>query len=122
MMNDGSGNLFWGSGSNIQSTLRRQIRSSGTSDITLNSEDSFVICNNTGATINVNLPSAVGLIGKEYIVKRVSPTGAGNDITILPDGAETIDGNASIILLNQYETITILSDGSNWLIRASSGI
>jgi len=74
-----------------------------------------IIVNNAAAA-TIALPSAVGIAGREYRVKKVSATGGGRTVTIDPDGAETIDGSADFDLTSQYESITFVSDGANWLI------
>jgi hypothetical protein len=60
----------------------------------------------------VNLPTASGInIGRVYIIKN---SGSGT-ITVDPDGAQTIDG-AATFTLSQYDSITIVSTGTNWII------
>ena len=74
-----------------------------------------IIVNNAAAA-TIALPSAVGIAGREYRVKKVSATGGGRTVTIDPNGAETIDGSATFGLVSQYEAITFVSDGANWII------
>jgi hypothetical protein len=62
--------------------------------------------------ITLTLPTAAA--GKVVIVKKVD-TGAGN-VTLDPPGAVTIDGAATKVLYHQYETMTCVSDGTNWFI------
>lgn len=62
--------------------------------------------------ITLTLPAAVA--GKVVIVKKVD-TGAGN-VTLDPPGSVTIDGAATKVLYHQYETMTCVSDGTNWFI------
>ena len=67
------------------------------------------------ATTNqtINLPSAVGLDGRMFIFYK---TQSGGTVTIDPSGSETIDGSSTATISTQYGTITIISDGANWLI------
>lgn len=44
------------------------------------------------------------------------------NITIDPAGAETIDGQATYILNSPYQFISIISDGTNWLINGGDSI
>jgi len=67
--------------------------------------------NCTAGTFSVNLPSAVGIQGRVYILVN-SGTGV---ITLDPNGAETINGNTTITL-TQYVSRTVQSDGTNWII------
>lgn len=74
-----------------------------------------IIVNNAAAA-TIALPSAVGITGREYRVKKVSATGGGRTVSVDPDGTETIDGDATFDLVSQYESITFVSDGANWFI------
>lgn len=79
--------------------------------ITLNNANYLVNC--TDNTFTVNLPTAVGIQGREYVIKN---SGSGV-ITVDPNGIETIDRNTTVTLI-QYESITVVSNGSNWIITA----
>jgi hypothetical protein len=67
--------------------------------------------NCTANNFTVTLPTAVGIQGKEYIIKN---SGSGV-ITVDGDGTETIDGDLTQSL-NQYDSLTIVSDNTNWII------
>ena len=70
--------------------------------------------NCTSGTYSITLPTAVSIAGQEFIVKN-SGTGV---ITIATTSAQTIDGGASgSIILNQYESISVMSNGANWIIK-----
>jgi len=81
-----------------------------TSTYTIDNEDCVVNC--TSGTFTVTLPTAVGVEGQYFVVKN---SGAGV-ITIEGDGAETIDGVGFKTLAVQYESMTVVSDGANWII------
>jgi hypothetical protein len=68
-----------------------------------------VLCDTSGGTFTVTLPAAGA--GDQILVKMVG-TGVVT-LTIDGDGA-TIDGNATKLLLAQYESLLLLADGSNW--------
>ena len=74
-----------------------------------------IIMNNAAAA-TITLPSAVGIEGREYDIKKVSATGGGRTVTIDGAGSETIDGSLTFALVSQYEAITVISDGANWWI------
>lgn len=63
------------------------------------------------ATATISLPTAVGTTGRLYNVVR---TGTGL-VTIQPDGAETISGDASLVLTSQWDSVVFVSDGTNWV-------
>jgi hypothetical protein len=75
--------------------------------------DSDYLINCTSGTFTVNLPTAVGRTGRQYVVKN---SGSGT-ITLDGDGTETIDG-ATTFTLTQYVSVTVVSDGANWIITA----
>jgi hypothetical protein len=64
-------------------------------------------------TDDVTLFSAAGIAGKQITVKN---SGSGS-VDVITDGSETIDGSTSNITLGtQYDAITLMSDGTNWLV------
>jgi hypothetical protein len=70
----------------------------------------------TGNTITVTLPTALGFSGKNYVLKNRG-TGV---VTVGTTSSQTIDGSSSKIL-NNNDSIEIVSDGSNWIIAAGTG-
>ena len=68
----------------------------------------------------LTLPTAVGCDGRSYVIKNASTTGPVPVLTVATTASETIDGNASWVLDESYETVTLISDGSNWNISAQS--
>jgi hypothetical protein len=92
------------------STTQPAIRNVSISDnITITDYTINVIA--TGDTTQT-LPSAAGIIGKVYNIKN-SGTGT---ITIATDGSETIDGSNGTTITQQYVSLTLQSDGTNWII------
>ena len=67
--------------------------------------------NCTANSFTVTLPTAVGASGKVYNIKN-SGTGF---ITVATTSSQTIDG-ATTQGLNQYEGVTVQSNGANWII------
>ena len=77
-------------------------------------EDVYKINNTTyNVTIALVASATVGS-GFKYQLKRL---GSGT-VTIDPDGSETIDhaGQSTLVIPAQYDSITLMSDGSNWII------
>lgn len=67
---------------------------------------------NKATAMTVNLPTASGNTGLSYFISNVN-TGT---VTIDTNGAETIQGDATFDLY-QDETLNIVSDGTNWILR-----
>ena len=80
-----------------------------TADYTAASE---TIINCTANTFTVTLPTAVGIDGRYYTIKN-SGTGV---ITVATTSSQTIDGAATKSLPTQYDKVTVVSDGANWII------
>jgi len=62
------------------------------------------------ATRTLDLPSAA-VAGDVFYIKN---NAASHVLTVATEGSETIDGSATKILYHQYESLTVVSDGSNW--------
>jgi glutaminase len=69
----------------------------------------------TAGAVAVLLPAAAGVAGEIFTVKHAAGTIATNSITVTSSGG-TIDGGASIIMLQTLSTTRVSSDGTNWLV------
>lgn len=78
-------------------------------ETTLTFDDWMLNC--TGGTFTVNLPTARGIPGRPYVVRK-STVGT---ITVKPNGAETINGSANITVTNGNVARLISDDTGNWL-------
>jgi hypothetical protein len=64
----------------------------------------------------VILPTAVSNAGLTFTIKK---TGAAGIVTITTNGSETIDGADGYVEVDaQYDFITIVSNGANWIITS----
>jgi hypothetical protein len=75
--------------------------------------DSVIPVDTTANNVTVTLLAANTQSGNRIIIKRIS-AGA-NTLTIDPNGAETIDGAATLSLPTQWNCATLVSNGTNWL-------
>jgi hypothetical protein len=66
----------------------------------------------TGGTFTITLPTAVGNTAT-IIVKKVAGSAT---LTIDGSGSETIDGGTTASIVEVYESVTLISDNSNWQI------
>ncbi len=65
----------------------------------------------TDVSCTVNLPTAVGITGKLYDIKKSTGTAI---VTVLPNGSETVAGYANYILSAQRSSIKVMSTGTGW--------
>jgi hypothetical protein len=84
-----------------------------TTTYTLDATDYTVVFNLNG-NATANLPDATTIPGRIYVIK-INRTNVGDTLTIDPNGAQTIDGAATLAIQCQY-AVTIQSDGTNWRI------
>jgi len=75
-----------------------------------------VIYTTTGPVASLTLPSAQTLRGRKITIKDAGGAAAANNITIDTEGAETIDGAATAVINNDYNSLSLYSDGTNWFI------
>jgi hypothetical protein len=84
------------------------------SPYTVATSDNIIFCNATGGNMTVTLPSAVTFASRTITVKRANTTA--NTVTV-GSAAGTIDGSASYIIPGgTLNSITVVSDGTNWYI------
>jgi hypothetical protein len=88
-----------------------------TATYTAQGSDYTIECNNTAGSMTVNLPTAAGIPGRVYVIKKVSA--AGNSVVIDGYLSETIDGSLTNTITIQYGCIMIQSDGTNWIILSA---
>lgn len=79
----------------------------------------FVDVDCTAAGKTITLPTAVGINGREYIIRKLDASA--NIVTIDGDGAETINGSLTKTLVEQYDTTILFSNGANWMELATGG-
>ena len=70
---------------------------------------SLVEC--TSGTYTVTLPTAVGCVGYQLVIKN---TGSGT-ITLGTTSSQKIDGQ-STQTITQYQSLTVVSNGANWIL------
>lgn len=73
--------------------------------------DTVILGNTASGGFTVTLPTAVGAT-RAYTVKKIA---AANTLTVA-SASGTIDGAATVTIVVQYESITVVSDGTNWFV------
>lgn len=77
-----------------------------------------ILADATSGAITVNLPTAVGIAGRHYIIKKIDNA---NNVVVDGSSTQTIDGATTKTITTQYGFLQIVSDGANWLIVAQGG-
>ena len=89
---------------------------SGTNYIATVANDVILVAN-SGTNLTVTLPTAVGNAGKIFYIKKIDGT---NTLSIKSISNQTLDGvnitSGSYDVVYQYESVTLVSDGSNYFI------
>lgn len=80
-----------------------------TANYTLTATDRLVNC--TANSFTITLPTAVGITGREYLIKN---TGSATTITIATTSSQTIDGSAPGTITTLIP-LRVVSDGANWI-------
>ena len=112
----GSGSTKWSqiyAGQGRFNSLRTTVDVETAATVTMvRATDHTKLCDCTSNAITVNLDAANA--GMQYVIKKIDATA--NAVTIDANGSETIDGGLTAVINTQYESVTIVSDGSNWFI------
>lgn len=119
LQTDGSGTLSFatvsGGGSSSPPTVTVNTSLGANLSITTHTNNEEIYILTPTANVEVILPSASSCgQGYKYQVKNMS---ASYSLTINPNSTETVDGQPTIIIGSQYESLTLVSDGSaSWYV------
>lgn len=92
-----------------------------TGTVSLTASNRIALADASGGAVTINLPSATGLSGMIFVVKKID--GSTNSVTIVPQGGQTIEGAASISMTTAQDVRTFVSDGANWrLLPGGNGV
>src|ERR1700731_323159 len=76
----------------------------------------YTIIANPSSAGTVTLPTAASITGRKYTIKNISA----NLVTLNTTSSQTIDGSTTYLLPNQYQYVTVVSNGSNWNVVAAA--
>ena len=85
---------------------------------TATSTDDMIPCDATSAGFTITLPTASGRTGQQYTIKKTD--NSANAVTVGTTSSQTIDGSATYSLATQWKYVTVVSNGSNWLIISNN--
>jgi hypothetical protein len=97
----------------VDGSLSMKIRTVTATGAVLNT-DNTILADASGGAITLTLPSATGIAGRIYTIKKIGGDLA-NDLIIAPTGG-TIEGGANYKIYNDWTYVTIQTDGLNWYI------
>lgn len=83
-----------------------------TANYTATATDYFIFCDASSGNITITLPTAVGIGGKVYQIKKTDASA--NTVTIDGAGSETLDGATTIVISVQYVNYSVVSNNVNW--------
>lgn len=111
----GSGSIVLSTGAAIStptlngySVARRSVSASGS----ITSADVVVLASASGGVVSLSLPVASTVPGQQFTIKKTDSSA--NNVVV--SSTELIDGSNYAHLTNQYQSITVVSDGSNYFI------
>ena len=85
---------------------------SKTATYTATASDEVIFVDATAGAVTINLPTAVGISGKAYYIKKTDASI--NAVTVDASGTETIDGALTMTTITRFVSWTLVSDGANW--------
>lgn len=113
---NGSGGLSWSSPSS-----GNQVVSAKVADYTVLDGDDIGTINMTVSSTDrtVTLPTAADNGNRRILIRKVDATSSSNYVAIDGEGAETVNGIATIYLYDQFDAVEVECDATGWFIRSS---
>jgi hypothetical protein len=96
---------------NFSGSITQPVRTI-TTDYVVTNFDRMIFADTTSNNITIYLPSATTTAGREFIIQRV--VSGANVLTIQAYTGETVEGSGSVTLSAAGDTITIISNGTDF--------
>ena len=84
-----------------------------TANFTMTDSSDVVFIDTSSNAVNINLPTAVGKGGQELLFKFKDGSNSG---VLIANGSETIDGDSVYPMYHKNQSISLISDNSNWYV------
>ncbi len=102
----------------VRGSLAVSYRSFTTNTTASSSDHTLVFTGSAPSTLT--LPDATTCAGRVYFIKNASASGPAPLVTINATSSQTIDGIAAWLLDQPYESVILVSDGTNWQVSAQT--
>lgn len=95
----------------------RVVTAAGSVTVDEDTDDHILLNKTIGAATTVNLPAAATRTeGRHIKIVDIKGDAASNNITITPDGAETIVGLSTWVIANNYGSVTLWPMSGGWYV------
>jgi hypothetical protein len=104
--------IGWGAGTLMETVIQGgplTLNIATGTGVTLNYTNAVYNCNVDGQT--VTLPTAVGVAGRTYTIRTISPA---NTVTLATTSSQLIDDATTFTLFPSNNWLTVISNGTNW--------
>lgn len=85
-----------------------------TTTTTITTAAEVYLCNAASAGFTITLPTAASSTNKAYTIKKIDSTL--NTVTLQGNGSDVIDGSNTQTLNGQWQSYTVVSNGTSWYI------
>ncbi len=85
---------------------------SKTANYTATVNDYVILVDASGGAVTITLPAASTVSGRLYNIKKTDSSA--NAVILDGNAAETVDGSATISTTTQYQSFTVVCDGTQW--------
>lgn len=99
----------------VVSSLIQNIRVSTSTPVTVLTTDFGVGADVASASV-VNLPAGASAIGQLFFLYDASGAAQTNNITVTPDGSDTIQGQSSYVIRTNYGGVFLTFDANEWVV------
>jgi len=103
------------SGLHVDSSCGYAITGAKSSDYTATASDHTILVNAANASVTITLPTAVGIPGRLYIIKRLDAA-VQTVVSIAANGSEEIEASTDDAILGPMGSLVLQSDNSGWWI------
>lgn len=87
-----------------------------TYDLLVGDQILHVTYTTTGAVTSLTLPTAQTIANRVIVIKDAGDNASTNSITIDTEGAQTIEGNATIVINTDGSYVKLYCDGTGWFL------